>query len=62
MTRQGIRKHLGEMTKAGIVIRWRAGRSAIYFIDPRPIRRVFAELGRRYRRDLRPLADIDTWG
>lgn len=59
LTRQGIRKHLGELIKAGIVIRYRERRSAVYFIDPRPIRRVFAALGRRYRRDPRPLASHD---
>lgn len=57
LTRQGIRKHLAELARAGIVTRWCDGREAIYYIDPRPIRRVFAALGRRYRRDLRPL-----WG
>ena len=62
LTRQGIRKHLGELIEAGIVIRWRESRTAIYFIDPRPIRRVFAALGRRYRRDLHPLADLDRLG
>jgi DNA-binding transcriptional ArsR family regulator len=55
MTRQAIRKHLGLLIKAGIVVRYRESRAATYFIDPRPIRRVFAALGRRYRRDLRPL-------
>jgi DNA-binding transcriptional ArsR family regulator len=59
MSRQGIRKHLGELIKAGIVTRWRGARTAIYYIDPRPIRRVFAALGRRYRRDLRPLGGFD---
>ena len=59
MTRQGIRKHLDELIKAGIVIRYREHRSAVYFIDPRPIRRVFAALGRRFRRDPRPLASHD---
>ena len=61
LTRQGIRKHLAEMIKAGIVIRWRADGAAIYFIDPRPIRRVFAALGRRYRRDLAPLGVYDAF-
>ena len=61
LTRQGMRKHLGELIKAGIVIRSRWSRTGLYFIDPRPIRRVFATLARRYRRDLRPLADFDRW-
>lgn len=50
LTRQGIRKHLAELMRAGIVVRWYSGREAIYYIDPRPIRRVLAALGRRYRR------------
>ena len=55
MTRQGVRKHLEELMKAGIVRRRRTGRTALYYIDPRPIRKVFAALTRRYWRDLRPL-------
>lgn len=62
LTRQGVRKHLEELIKAGIVIRIHEERSAIYFIDPRPIRKVFAALARRYRRDLAPLADLDGFG
>lgn len=54
-SRQAVHKHLKVMIRAGIVTRLRSGREVIYYIDPRPIRRVFAELGRRYRRDLRPL-------
>ena len=55
LTRQGIRKHLGEMMKAVIVSRHCGGRTAIYYIEPRPIRRVFAALTRRYWRDYRHL-------
>ena len=59
LTRQGVRKHLAELMRAGIVIHWRDGRTALYYLDPRPIRNVVAVLGRRYRRDVRPLAYFD---
>lgn len=58
MTRQGVRKHLKQLIKAGIVIRYREYRSAVYYINPRPMRRVFIELGRRYWRDPGTLARL----
>lgn len=62
LTRQGIHKHLEVLVRAGIVIKSCDGRTALYYLDPRPIRKVFAELGRRYKRDMRPLANLDRFG
>ena len=61
-TRQAIHKHLEVMIVAGIVIKSCRGRTALYYIDPRPIRRVFALLARRFRRDPRPLANLLRYG
>jgi predicted transcriptional regulator len=61
-SRQAILKHLDVMKKAGIVIRSGRGLAAEYYIDPRPIRRVLARLGRRYKRDRRPLSNLYRFG
>ena len=61
-TRQAVHKHLERMIAAGIVIKSCRGRTALYYIDPRPIRRVFALLARRYKRELHPLAKLYKFG
>ena len=62
MSRQGLHKHLEVLARAGMVIKSGRGRARVYYIDPRPIRRVFANLARRYRRDMRPLVNLDKYG
>ena len=47
---------------AGIVIKSRLGPAALYYMDPRPIRRSLKILARRYKRDLRPLRNLYTFG
>ena len=63
MSRQGLHKHLAVMDRAGIVIKSGGpGNSRLYYLDPRPIRRVFASLGRKFKRDMRPLRNLDKFG
>jgi DNA-binding transcriptional ArsR family regulator len=58
LSRQGVRKHLVVLFRARLVIPYRVNSYVVHFIDPRPMRRTFVELFRRYRRDLRPFADF----
>ena len=62
MSRQALHKHLEVLARAGIVIKGGAGAERLYYMDPRPIRRVFASLARRYKRDLRPLGNLYMHG
>jgi DNA-binding transcriptional ArsR family regulator len=62
MSRQALHKHLAVLAKAGIVIKSGGGAWRLYYMDPRPIRRVFAMLARRYKRDLTPLGNLYLYG
>jgi len=62
MSRQAAHKHLEVLARAGIVIKSGQGTSKMYYMDPRPIRQVFANLARRYKRDLEPLANLYKYG
>lgn len=62
MSRQALHKHLGVLAKAGIVVKSGRGTTKLYYMDPRPTRQVFANLARRYKRDLRPLGNLYKWG
>jgi DNA-binding transcriptional ArsR family regulator len=62
ITRQGLHKHLQILVRAGIVIKSGLGPYRLYYIDPRPIRKVFAELARCYKRDLWPLGNLYRYG
>jgi DNA-binding transcriptional ArsR family regulator len=53
MSRQGLRKHLGVLMKAGLAERARIERGAVYFMDPEPLRRVLDDLWCRYEPDHR---------
>ena len=61
-SRQAVHKHLQVLIRAGLVIKSCDGKAMIYYMDPTPIRRVFAELGRRYKRDTRPLGNLYRYG
>jgi predicted transcriptional regulator len=62
MSRQALHKHLAVLTRAGIVVKAGGGNTRLYYMDPRPIRKVFANLARRYKRDLRPLGNLYRYG
>jgi DNA-binding transcriptional ArsR family regulator len=61
-SRQAIHKHLEILIAAGIVIKSCRGRTALYYMNPQPIRRVFAILARRYKRDQYPLLNLFKYG
>jgi DNA-binding transcriptional ArsR family regulator len=62
MSRQALHKHLEVLAGAGVVVKSGRGTVKLYYMDPRPIRLVFAMLARRYKRDLRPLGNLYKYG
>jgi len=62
MSRQALHKHLEVLARAGIVVKSGRGTTKLYYLDPRPIRQVFANLSRRFKRDLRPLDNLYKYG
>ena len=62
MSRQALHKHLKVLAEAGIVVKSCRGTTKLYYMDPRPIRQVFATLARRFKRDLRPLGNLYKYG
>ena len=61
MTRFGVMKHLRVLEQAGLVVRRRAGRETLHFLNPVPIRLIHDRWIDKYtERHVSALADLKT--